>query len=60
MSDKEIAMQITLKAMDQMAIRFSKSSNDKTETCNQKYAEQICTFYKEIFDTVSSVTVEQS
>ncbi len=53
MNDKEIAMQITLKAMDQTAIRYAKSSSDSCEACNEKYAQQVCAFYKTIFETVS-------
>lgn len=53
MSEQEIAMQITLKAMDQMSIKFTKSDNDSPEIYGQKYAQQICNFYKTIYATVS-------
>ena len=53
MSDKEIAMQITLSALEHGGIKFTKTSNDSHEDCNKKCAQQICEFYKAIFETVN-------
>ena len=53
MSDKEIAMQITLSALERGGIRYIKTSSDSVEDCNKKYAQQICEFYKAIFETVN-------
>lgn len=53
MSDKEIAMQITICAMEHGGISCSSSDNGTREDYNQKRAREICEFYKAIFETVS-------
>lgn len=53
MNDKEIAMQITLSVLDHGGIKFTKTSNDSVEDCNKKCAQEVCEFYKAIFETVN-------
>lgn len=53
MSDKEIAMQITICAMEHGGISCSSSDNDTHEAANKRRAKEICEFYKAIFEAVS-------
>lgn len=64
MNDKEIAMQLTLKAMETGAIiRFvanRDASNESVESANEKNSRFVCDFYKAMLETISSVTHERS
>ena len=62
MSDKEIAMQLTLKAMETGVIIHyavnNSSSNENVESTNEKNSRFVCDFYKAMFETISSVKHE--
>ncbi len=57
MSDKEIAMQITLSAIEHSFFRETLSSNDSKER-SSAYAQRVCEFYRTVFETVSHVEKE--
>lgn len=42
MRKEEISLQLTLKAIDRMAISFSGNSSAK---CNKEFSKQVCEFY---------------
>lgn len=57
MTDKEIAMQITLKAMDTGFIKPGKSEtnhNEHIEACNDFCVKEVCDFYKAVLETINS------
>lgn len=54
MSDKEIAMQITLGALENGGIGFNGISADTYEELNKKCTQLVCEFYKAIFETVTN------
>lgn len=56
MTDKEIAMQITLKAMDTGFIRPGKpgaNDNENYEVCNDFSVKQVCDFYTAVLETIN-------
>lgn len=58
MTDKEIAMQITLKAMDTGFIRPGKpeaNHNENVEACNDFSVKEVCDFYKAVLETINQV-----
>lgn len=60
MSDKEIAMQITMKALETHAISLdSTARSELMEKVNEFNKKAICEFYKTIFETVT-VSQEKS
>lgn len=52
-TEQEIALQLTLKAIDRMATHFSGPS---TEKCNQEFSEQIVNFYNNIYKKLDKNT----
>lgn len=60
MNDKEIAMQLTLKAMESNLLRsFRPTSDDTAQSFNQSNAQLVCEFYSAIFEAVSHAGQEK-
>lgn len=62
MRDEEIAMQLTMKAMETDLIsrgRPKENANDKIEICNQFNSKQVREFYKEMLKMINPAYYEE-
>lgn len=62
MRDEEIAMQLTMKAMETELIKHGRpeeNANDKIEICNQFNRKQVCEFYKELLKVINPAYYEE-
>ncbi len=55
MSDEEIALHLTLKALDIEAFKFIGTNGENLEKANASNAEQIGNMYKALYDKIKSV-----
>ncbi len=56
MSKEEIALQLTLKAIDRMATPLNKETNGTTDGYNSAFSEQVCDFYNYLYNNLDNTT----